>query len=186
MQTGLMRSLSSRNEPLSFRTSTKLPHGAFFNKKGDSGFRRNPLCFQDGAEGGTRPPGPCPKASLRGVPHGAQFVRKWGGQPGHRLWRRGSGLSGSRASPCSSLFGRRPKPVRVLRTRTPTGFPTTPSRWRVCMHGVSGPFGLTAKFSSPSWSTIRRQVKPLVEIIEQCQTDFPREGDPSFPSRRRG
>jgi hypothetical protein len=44
------------------------PRG-FSNEKGDSGFRRNPLCFQDGAEGGTR---------------------------------------------------------------TPTGFPTTPSRWRVC------------------------------------------------------
>ena len=50
------------------------------------------------------------------------------GHPGQRPVRRGFGLPGSRASPYSSRFGRRPKPVRVLRTRTPMGFPTTPSR----------------------------------------------------------
>ena len=35
------------------------------------------------------------------------------GQPGHRLWRRGEGLPGSRASPSSSLPARRPSPVRL-------------------------------------------------------------------------
>jgi len=45
-----------RGEPQSFQTSKKLPYGAYSDEKGNSGFIRNPLYFQDGAEGGTQTP----------------------------------------------------------------------------------------------------------------------------------
>ena len=46
------------------------------------------------------------------VPKGG-FARLSLGEPGHRLWRRGSELTHSRASCFSSLLARRSSPVQI-------------------------------------------------------------------------
>jgi hypothetical protein len=56
MQTGLMRPLSSRNEPLSFRTSTKLPQMPFCKKKGTPVFTGIPFVSKMVPKGGLEPP----------------------------------------------------------------------------------------------------------------------------------
>jgi hypothetical protein len=107
--------------------SQKLASRPDFAKKGNPASIRIPFYYCDGAEGGTRPREP------------------WRSR--HRPERRGAGLSPSARSGSSSLSAQRPAPVRVPLdgngcgikivcgaeggTRTPTGFPTTPSRWRV-------------------------------------------------------